>query len=70
MPLELWVQAACQKLSVIEVAVPLIYLDETRTFGGQLDDGDTRLQHYYDVINRALSKLPSDCEKIKGERVG
>ena len=70
MPLELWVQAACQKLTVIEVAVPLIYLDETRTFGGQLDDGDTRLQHYYDVINRALSKLPSDCEKIKGERVG
>ena len=70
MPLELWVQAACQKLTIVEVAVPLIYLDETRTFGGQLDDGDTRLQHYYDVINRALSKLPSDCEKIKGERVG
>jgi len=52
MPLELWVQAACSKLSVVEVAVPLIYLDETRTFGGQLDDGDTRLQHYYERENQ------------------
>ena len=70
MPLELWVQAACLKLSITEVAVPLIYLDETRTFGGPLDDGDTRLKHYNDVINRALAGLPMDCEKIKGERVG
>lgn len=70
MPLELWVQAACHKLSIVEVAVPLIYLDETRTFGGHLDDGDTRLNHYYEVINRAMAKLPSDCDKIKGERVG
>ena len=36
MPLELWVQAACQKLSVVEVAVPRIYLDESRSFGGTL----------------------------------
>jgi dolichol-phosphate mannosyltransferase len=70
MPLELWVQAACHKLSVKEIAVPLIYLDETRTFGGQLDDGKTRLNHYYDVINRAMRALPSDCEKLSGERVG
>lgn len=70
MPLELWVQAACHKLTVKEIAVPLIYLDETRTFGGQLDDGNTRLSHYYDVINRAMKALPTDCEKIRGERVG
>ena len=70
MPLELWVQAACQKLTVKEIAVPLIYLDETRTFGGQLDDGNTRLSHYYEVINRAMKALPSDCEKIRGARVG
>ena len=70
MPLELWVQAACHKMTVKEIAVPLIYLDETRSFGGQLDDGNTRLNHYYDVINRAMMALPSDCEKLRGERVG
>ena len=70
MPLELWVQAACHKLTVKEIAVPLIYLDESRTFGGPLDDGNTRLNHYYDVINRAMMALPSDCEKLRGERVG
>lgn len=70
MPLELWVQAACHKFSIVEVAVPLIYLDQTRTFGGPLDDGSTRLKHYQDVINRALSKLSTDCEKLKGVRVG
>ena len=70
MPLELWVQAACHKLTVQEIAVPLIYLDETRTFGGKLDDGNTRLSHYYEVINRAMKALPSDCEKMRGARVG
>ena len=70
MPLELWVQAACHRLTVKEIAVPLIYLDETRTFGGHLDDGNTRLNHYYDVINRAMKALPSDCEKIRGAQIG
>ncbi len=70
MPLELWVQAACHNLRVQELAVPLIYLDETRTFGGQLDDGNTRLNYYYNVINRAMKALPSDCEKYRGQRVG
>ena len=70
MPLELWVQAACHKLKVEEIAVPLIYLDETRSFGGALDDADTRLSYYYDVINRAMAALPSDCDKLRGARVG
>ena len=70
MPLELWVQAACKKLSVIEVAVPLIYLDETRSFGGDLDDGATRLKYYYEVLNRSFAALPSNCEKLQSERVG
>ena len=74
MPLELWVQAACHKLKVIEVAIPLIYLDESRSFGGELDDGSTRLQYYYDVLDRSFLALPTDCEKLKrvrqGDRVG
>lgn len=70
MPLELWVQAACMKLSVVEVAVPLIYLDESRSFGGPLDDGATRLKYYKQVLDRAFAALPSDCEQLRGERVG
>ena len=71
MPLELWVQAACQKLKVVEVAVPRIYLDESRSFGDKLDDPTTRLNYYRDVMQRAFLALPSDCEKLRqGERVG
>lgn len=61
MPLELWVQAACKKLSVTEVAVPLIYLDEDRSFGGALDDGETRLAYYQDIIKKSLAALPKPC---------
>jgi len=71
MPLELWVQAACAKLSVVEVAVPRIYLDENRSFGATLDNANLRLQYYKDVINKALAALPSDdCGQLKGTRVG
>lgn len=70
MPLELWVQAACSKLSVIEVAVPRIYLDEARSFGDQLDDPETRLRYYYEVMNRAFAALPGDCEQLRSMRVG
>jgi len=65
MPLELWVQAACKKLSVHEIAVPRIYLDESRTFGGKLDDAEIRLNHYHEVMEKAFARLPSDCEKLK-----
>lgn len=53
MPLELWVQAVAAGWRIVELAVPLIYLDLTRSFGGALDDADTRLKHYRDVIDRA-----------------
>lgn len=70
MPLELWVQAACQKLSVVEVAVPRIYLDENRSFGEQLDNPETRLKYYFDVMNKAFASLPQDCERFRSMRVG
>lgn len=54
MPLELWVQAAHHGLRVIEAPVPLIYLDEKRSFGGELDDAKRRLTHYREVIDNAL----------------
>ena len=62
MPLELWVQAAHHGLSVTEVVVPLIYLDEERRFGGTLDDTATRLDYYRRVIDRAAAGLPATVE--------
>ncbi len=54
MPLELWVQAAHHGLRIVELPVPLIYLDEERSFGGALDDASVRIQHYHQVIDRAV----------------
>lgn len=59
MPLELWVQAAHRGMRIEEVAVPLIYLDEKRSFGGSLDQAEARLAHYREVIDRAVAALPS-----------
>jgi dolichol-phosphate mannosyltransferase len=56
MPLELWVEAAKAGLSVIELPVPLIYLDENRSFGGALDDGTTRLNYYHLVLDRSMAR--------------
>jgi dolichol-phosphate mannosyltransferase len=54
MPLELWVQAAKAGLSIIELPVPLIYLEEERSFGGSLDNARTRLEYYHVVLDRAI----------------
>lgn len=56
MPLEVWVQAAEHGLKVVEVPVPLIYLDESRAFGGALDDAGYRLNHYREVFRAALAR--------------
>lgn len=57
MPLELWVQIAHLGLTVQEVAVPLIYLDEDRSFGGDLDDAAHRLAHYRQTIKQAFARV-------------
>ena len=55
MPLEFWVRAAELGLRIVELPVPLIYLDENRSFGGALDDAQTRLEIYRRVLERSLS---------------
>jgi dolichol-phosphate mannosyltransferase len=55
MPIELWVQAIAAGLQIVELPVPLIYLDESRSFGGELDDAGTRLDHYIRVLERSLA---------------
>lgn len=54
MPLELWVQAIHHRLKIKEIAIPLIYLEESRSFGGMLDDGNRRLQYYQRVIRQSM----------------
>ena len=56
MPLQVWVQAAAHGMKIEEVAVPLIYLDESRAFGGALDNAEYRLAHYRKVFQEALSR--------------
>jgi dolichol-phosphate mannosyltransferase len=56
MPLQVWVQAVQHGLTIIEVPVPLIYLDEERAFGGALDDSAYRLNHYRRVLQDALRR--------------
>lgn len=60
MPLELWVQAAAADLKIVELPVPLIYLDEKRSFGGVLDDGDTRLKYYREVLAKSIANVSGD----------
>lgn len=55
MPLELWVQAAAARLKIIELPVPLIYLDEKRSFGGVLDDPQTRIEYYILTLDRSIA---------------
>lgn len=55
MPLQLWVQAARLGLRIVEFPVPLIYLDEVRSFGGSLDDAARRRAHYQEIIDRELA---------------
>jgi dolichol-phosphate mannosyltransferase len=57
MPLELWVQAAALGLRIVELPVPLIYLDETRSFGGALDNADLRLDVYREVLRRSIEAV-------------
>jgi dolichol-phosphate mannosyltransferase len=56
MPLELWVQAAALGLKIVEIPVPLVYLEEARSFGGSLDNAAVRLAVYREVLQRSLAK--------------
>lgn len=60
MPLQLWVEAAAAGLRVIEIPVPRIYLDATRSFGGSLDQAEARLRHYNRVLDGAIAAACSE----------
>lgn len=70
MPLELWVQAVQAELEIVELPVPLIYLDEDRSFGGVLDESGARLAYYREVLDRSLASVETPTENLCGESVG
>jgi glycosyltransferase involved in cell wall biosynthesis len=61
MPLQLWIQAARAGLRIREVAVPRLYLDPNRAFGGVLDDAEERLTYYRKVIAEA----EAECAQVR-----
>ena len=67
MPLQLWVQAAALDMKIVEFPVPLIYLEEERSFGGALDQAARRLAYYHEVIDREVTALHlSNCPQADG----
>lgn len=61
MPLQLWVQAVSQQMKIVEFPVPLIYLDENRSFGGSLDDSVRRMAYYQEVLQREMQQQHLGC---------
>ncbi|MGB6044516.1 MAG: glycosyltransferase family 2 protein [Pirellulales bacterium] len=59
MPLELWVRATQAGMRIVELPIPLVYLEEERSFGGALDDGGTRFAYYQEIIRRSLADVQS-----------
>ena len=66
MPLQLWIQAMAHRMRILEMPVPLIYLEEERSFGGSLDDGQKRLAYYLEVLNRELANASYGCGSSGG----
>ena len=64
MPLEVWVQASVAGLRVVELPVPLLYLDLARSFGGALDDAETRLAYYRGVLDRAEAAVAASVHDV------
>ena len=66
MPLEFWVQAVDAGLKIVELPVPLIYLEEARSFGGALDNAEMRLAVYREVLERSMrgcAVAGGDCDE-------
>lgn len=68
MPLQHWVQAVAAGLKIVEFPVPLVYLDEARSFGGSLDDAERRMRYYLEVLSREMCSrhlpLPAEVREV------
>ena len=55
-PLQLWIQAYKNNLTVKELPVSMVYKDKNRTFGNYLDNPETRLKYYQKIIDNEVKK--------------
>lgn len=67
MPLQFWVQTVRNKLRIREFPVPLIYLEEERSFGGSLDDSEQRMAYYQEVIKREMKAQNVPCGAVSSQ---
>ena len=59
-PMQFWVQAIAHNLTIEEIPVRLIYNNPSRSFGGPLDNPDSRLEIYRSTLARELER----CEML------
>lgn len=64
LPLQLWVQAVRHRMRIREFAVPLIYTDEERSFGENLDVAAARLAYYESVLKREMEVQETPCGSV------
>lgn len=67
MPLQVWVQAAAHGMAISEFPIPLIYLEEERSFGGSLDNARRRMAYYQEVLKREMAAVALSCGDTHGE---
>ena len=65
MPMQFWVQVVAQNLKFREYPVPLIYLEEERSFGGSLDYSEQRLKYYLEVFEAEKHRWKDELVQAK-----
>lgn len=55
--MQMTLQAAAHGVSIKELPVPLVYLDDTRDFQGEFDNTQERLAYYHCVIDDECARL-------------
>jgi dolichol-phosphate mannosyltransferase len=63
-PMQFWVQAVANRLSIGEIPVRLIYHDPNRSFGGPLDDAQHRLELYRRTMHYEIQEC---CDRLGPE---
>lgn len=63
-PMQFWVQAVANNLTIEEVPIRLIYNDPSRSFGGPLSDAETRLEIYRSTLRRELMRCDIECPSL------
>ncbi len=62
-PMQFWAQAGAAGLRITEIPVRLIYNDPNRTFGGPLNDPETRITHYRRVLDEAIAQSERESDE-------